>query len=55
MGLLVLTLLTVWFTFGIPTLIWAIIDAFLIPNWVKEDEDRIRQQALSEIKLMKNK
>ena len=27
-GLLVLTLLTVWFTFGIPTLIWAIIDAF---------------------------
>ena len=27
----------------------------LIPNWVKEDEDRIRQQALSEIKLMKNK
>ena len=27
----------------------------LIPNWVKEDEDRIRQQALSEVKLMKNK
>ena len=54
-GLLVLTLLTVWFTFGIPTLIWAIIDAFLIPNWVKEDEERIRQQALSEVKLMKNK
>lgn len=54
-GLLVLTLLTVWFTFGIPTLIWAIIDAFLIPNWVREDEERIRQQALSEVKLMKNK
>ncbi len=28
---------------------------FLIPNWVKEDEERIRQQALSEVKLMKNK
>ena len=27
----------------------------LIPNWVKEDEERIRQQALSEVKLMKNK
>ena len=25
----------------------------LIPNWVKEDEERIRQQALSEVKLMK--
>ena len=27
----------------------------LIPNWVREDEERIRQQALSEVKLMKNK
>ena len=27
-GLLILTLLTVWFTFGILTAVWVIIDAF---------------------------
>ena len=27
-GLLLLTLLTVWFTLGIPTAIWVIVDAF---------------------------
>lgn len=53
-GLLVLTLLTAWFTLGILTAIWVIVDAFLIPSWVREDEDRVRQNATNEIKLMRN-
>ena len=53
-GLLVLTILTAWFTFGIPTLIWVIIDAFLIPGWVKEDEERVRQFAMREVNNMKS-
>ena len=53
-GLLILTLLTVWFTFGILTAVWVIIDAFLIPGWVREDQEKVRQNAMQEIKLMKN-
>lgn len=53
-GLLVLTILTAWFTFDIPTLIWVIIDAFLIPGWVKEDEERVRQFAMREVNNMKS-
>ena len=49
---MILTLLTVWFTFGILTAVWVIIDAFLIPGWVREDR-KVRQNAMQEIKLMK--
>lgn len=54
-GLLVLTLLTAWFTFGIPTAIWCIVDAFLIPSWIRESEARVRQNATNEVMIMKNK
>lgn len=53
-GLLVLTLLTIWWTFGIPTFIWAIIDAFLIPSIVKEHAQTERNLAIAEVQLMKN-
>lgn len=53
-GLIALTLLVSWWTFGIPTFIWIIIDAFLIPSWQKADEQKIRAQATSEVQFMRN-
>lgn len=53
-GLLALTLLISWWTFGIPTFIWVIIDAFIIPSWVKKDEEMVRKQATDEVLMMKN-
>lgn len=50
--MIALTLLTAWFTFGIPTLIWVIVDAFLIPGWVEADKTRVRREAENEIQLM---
>ncbi|NWK84736.1 TM2 domain-containing protein [Staphylococcus sp. GSSP0090] len=54
-GLLALTLLISWWTFGIPTFIWIIIDAFIIPSWVRRNEEMIRKQATDEVLMMKNK
>ena len=54
-GLIALTLLVSWWTLGIPTFIWIIIDAFLIPSWKHKDQQVIREQATSEVKFMKNK
>lgn len=54
-GLLVLTLLTSWWTFGIPTIIWVIIDAFLIPSIIREHAQAERNLATTEVQLMKNK
>lgn len=54
-GLLVLTLLTSWWTFGIPTIIWVIIDAFLIPSIIREHAQVERNLATTEVQLMKNK
>ncbi|MEL0537287.1 TM2 domain-containing protein [Staphylococcus debuckii] len=51
-GMIALTLLTSWFTFAIPTLIWMIVDAFLIPGWVEEDRARVRKEAETEVQLM---
>ncbi|MDY5060411.1 TM2 domain-containing protein [Staphylococcus simulans] len=51
-GMIALTLLTAWFTFGIPTLIWVIVDAFLIPGWVEADRTRVRREAENEVQLM---
>ena len=50
--MIALTLLTSWFTFAIPTLIWMIVDAFLIPGWVEEDRARVRKEAETEVQLM---
>lgn len=52
-GMLALNLLTTWWTFGIPILIWWLIDAFLIQNMLKEDEENIRRQAMAEVGLSK--
>ena len=52
-GMIALTLLTSWWTFGIPILIWWIIDAFLIQNMLKEDEENVRRQAMAEVGLSK--
>lgn len=54
-GLLVLTLLTSWWTFGIPTFIWVIVDAFLIPSIIREHAHTERNLATTEVQLMKNK
>lgn len=46
-----MTLITV-LTFGIGIIvtgIWWIVDAFLIPRWIQEDQDRIEVQAAIEI------
>lgn len=51
--LLLLTIFIGWCTFFIPTFIWLIIDAFLIPGIVRESEEKIRQQAYNEVKLMR--
>lgn len=53
-GLLALTLLVSWWTFGIPTFIWVIVDAFIIPSWVRRNEEMIRKQATDEVLMMKN-
>lgn len=53
-GLLAVTILTGWFTLFIPTIIWIIVDACLIPNYIAADEERIRKEAASEVKMMKN-
>ncbi|MCI2774380.1 TM2 domain [Staphylococcus petrasii] len=53
-AILLITVFVTWFTFGIITAIWLIVDAFLIPSWVREDENRVRQQAMQEVNLMKN-
>lgn len=52
-GMLALTLLVSWWMFGIPTLIWLIVDAFLIPKMLKEDEEKIRREAMAEVGLSK--
>ncbi|MFQ3844662.1 TM2 domain-containing protein [Staphylococcus pseudoxylosus] len=54
-GLIAVTLLVSWWTFGIPTFIWVIIDAFLIPSWKYKNQQTIRKQASAEVKFMKNK
>ncbi|MCU7558445.1 TM2 domain-containing protein [Macrococcus capreoli] len=52
-GLILLTFLVSSWTFGIPSLIWLIVDAFLIPNMIKEHEENIRRQAIAEVQLSK--
>ncbi|UDI77485.1 TM2 domain-containing protein [Staphylococcus taiwanensis] len=54
-ALLLVSLITVWFTLGIPTFIWVVIDAFLIPGWIREDQERIRQQVTTEVNFMRGK
>ncbi|MEQ6359492.1 TM2 domain-containing protein [Thermoanaerobacter thermohydrosulfuricus] len=44
------TLLTAWFTFGIPTFIWLIIDAFLLPGMIGEKNKEIETEILNQIK-----
>ena len=41
--------------FGIPTIIWVIIDAFLIPSIIREHAQAERNLATTEVQLMKNK
>ena len=52
-GMLILTLTTVWFTAGIPTLIWMIVDAFLIPGWIEKDRNKVRQDVEHEVRVMR--
>ena len=51
-GLLILTLVTAWFTFGIPTIIWLIIDACLIPGMIEENKEKVRRHATEEVSMM---
>lgn len=44
------TLLTAWFTFGIPTFIWLIIDAFLLPKMIGEKNKEIETEILNQVK-----
>ncbi|GGG93985.1 TM2 domain-containing protein [Staphylococcus pragensis] len=53
-GLLLVTLLVSWWIFYIPTLIWLLIDVFLIPKWARDYEQAIRDQATNEVKLLRN-
>ncbi|PNZ40096.1 TM2 domain-containing protein [Mammaliicoccus vitulinus] len=52
--LLLITLFTSWWSFGIFMFIWLIIDALLIPSWKRRNEQSIREQAISEVKIMSN-
>ncbi|PCM41103.1 TM2 domain-containing protein [Mammaliicoccus sciuri] len=54
-GLLLLTLLTGWFTFFIPSMIWIIVDACLIPGYINENNEKIRREATNEIKTIRGK
>ncbi|WP_425255140.1 TM2 domain-containing protein [Mammaliicoccus sciuri] len=54
-GLLLLTLLTGWFTFFIPSLIWIIVDACLIPGYINENNEKIRREATNEIMTIRGK
>ncbi|WP_239748780.1 MULTISPECIES: TM2 domain-containing protein [unclassified Mammaliicoccus] len=54
-GLLLLTLLTGWMTFFIPSLIWIIVDACLIPGYINENNEKIRREATNEIKTIRGK
>ena len=51
-GLLLVTLLTGWFTLFIPSIIWIIIDACLIPGYINEDNEKVRNEAENEIKAI---
>lgn len=53
-ALLLVTLLTSWWTFFIPTLIWVIIDAFQINSWLRKDKDNKREDAIKNILLLRN-
>lgn len=52
-GLIVLSLLTFWM-FMIPTIIWLIVDACLIPGYIREDQARVRYQAENEVRMINN-
>ncbi|WP_145435498.1 TM2 domain-containing protein, partial [Staphylococcus hominis] len=48
-GLLILSLLSVWFRFGILRGVWVMIDGFLIRGWVREDEEKVGENGMEEI------
>ncbi|MEG6569727.1 TM2 domain-containing protein [Thermoanaerobacterium thermosaccharolyticum] len=47
--LLILTLATAWFTFGIPTAIWLIVDAFLLPKMIGDKNREVEKEILNQI------
>jgi TM2 domain-containing membrane protein YozV len=47
--LLILTLVTAWFTFGIPTAIWLIVDAFLLPKMIGDKNREVEKEILNQI------
>ncbi|GGB01806.1 TM2 domain-containing protein [Macrococcus hajekii] len=51
--MIAVTLLINWWMFFIPTAIWVIVDAFLIPGWLRENEARVRYNAQNELALYK--
>lgn len=44
--LLMITLFFSWATYFLITGVWLLIDLFLIPGWIREDKERLRQEAL---------
>ncbi|UTH14211.1 TM2 domain-containing protein [Macrococcus equipercicus] len=47
--MIVVTLLINWWMFFIPMAIWLIVDAFLIPGWLKKHEAEVRNRAQNEL------
>ncbi|AIS51873.1 hypothetical protein TKV_c06890 [Thermoanaerobacter kivui] len=50
--LLLVTILTVWWTFGIPTFIWLVVDAFLMNSMIRTKNNEIESQIINQIKSM---
>lgn len=53
--MLLVTLIFSWWTFGIITGIWLFIDAFLIWRWLRQDKERLTQEAMTMTKLSEHK
>ncbi|NWK83554.1 TM2 domain-containing protein [Staphylococcus sp. GSSP0090] len=53
-GLLLVTIITGWFTLFIPSIIWIIVDACLIPGYIESDREKVRKEASYEVENLKN-
>lgn len=49
--LLIITLFAGWFTLFLVTGLWLLVDLFLISGWLKQDEMRVKQEALMNIAM----
>jgi len=55
LAMLLVTFFVTWWLAFIPTLIWFVVDAFFINKWIRQDKEKIKEEAIKDVLIVRER